>query len=289
MYHLPADWGALCTLAFLLGLRHGLDTDNLAAIDGLTRIGARGQQRHSRLSGGLLWMGHGIVVLSIALIAGSLGAHWVPPGWFEMLGDAISLGFLLLIGAVNLCAVLRAPVDAPVAVQGVRGRLCGAPARPRLTVLRPRGPQCRGPLRPVVRYREPVGLVCGDSRPVRGRRPSVDAGSDVRARHPGRRRGKRLADLAADHPDRTPGHRSLAHDDAGRRLRELAGRGLRRWSLGVGLVDRLLKGRELVIGGSVILLIALNYFVACRAVSPRAVDTTPSLPDPAASDCAAIA
>ena len=37
MHDLPADWGALCALVFLLGMRHGLDADHLAAIDGLTR------------------------------------------------------------------------------------------------------------------------------------------------------------------------------------------------------------------------------------------------------------
>jgi nickel/cobalt transporter (NiCoT) family protein len=123
MHDLPADWGALCALVLLLGMRHGLDADHLAAIDGLTRVSARRGQGHSRYCGALFSLGHGLVVLAIALLAGMLGSKWVPPGWFEALGSGISIGFLLLIGAVNLRAVLRAPQDAPVPLVGVRGRL----------------------------------------------------------------------------------------------------------------------------------------------------------------------
>ena len=125
MNDLPADWSALCALVFLLGLRHGLDADHLAAIDGLTRLGGRRGQWHTRYCGALFSLGHGVVVLSIALLAGVLGARWVPPAWFEALGGGISIGFLLLLGAVNLHAVLRAPPDAAVPLVGVRGRLVG--------------------------------------------------------------------------------------------------------------------------------------------------------------------
>ncbi len=123
MHDLPTDWSGLCAVVFLLGMRHGLDADHLAAIDGLTRISARRHQWHSRYCGALFSLGHGVVVLSIALLAGVLGATWVPPAWFEALGGGISIGFLLLIGVVNLNAVARAPVDAPVPLVGVRGWL----------------------------------------------------------------------------------------------------------------------------------------------------------------------
>jgi nickel/cobalt transporter (NiCoT) family protein len=123
MQDLPADWGALCALVFILGMRHGLDADHLAAIDGLTRVSARRGQRHSSYCGALFSLGHGLVVLAIALLAGMLGAKWAPPGWFDVLGSSISIGFLLLIGVVNLRAVLRAPGGTPVALVGVRGRL----------------------------------------------------------------------------------------------------------------------------------------------------------------------
>jgi len=123
VHDLPSDWGALCAVVCLLGMRHGLDADHLAAIDGLTRVSARRGQAHARYCGALFSIGHGAVVLSIALLVGILGVHWVPPGWFEALGGAISFGFLALIGVVNLRAVVRTPADAPVPLVGVRGRL----------------------------------------------------------------------------------------------------------------------------------------------------------------------
>lgn len=127
----PQDWGALCVLVFLLGLRHGLDADHLAAIDGLTRMRASQGRRDARASGALFSAGHGLVVLAVAATTGLLGAHWVPPAWFSRLGNAVSIGFLLLLGLVNLHAVLRAAPDAPVAPVGVRGRLVAALLRGR--------------------------------------------------------------------------------------------------------------------------------------------------------------
>lgn len=39
------DWFALLGLVFMLGLRHGLDADHLATIDGLTRFNAPRRRR----------------------------------------------------------------------------------------------------------------------------------------------------------------------------------------------------------------------------------------------------
>lgn len=142
MNQIPQDWSALCVLVFLLGMRHGLDADHLAAIDGLTRVSTRRAQRHARYCGALFSAGHGVVVLSIAALAGTLGAHWVPPSWFELLGSGVSIGFLLLLGVVNLHAVLRAAPGAPVPLVGVRGRLVSR-------LLRGLGPQ-RGAGSPLV-------------------------------------------------------------------------------------------------------------------------------------------
>jgi high-affinity nickel-transport protein len=122
MHALPTDWGALCALVFLLGMRHGLDADHLAAIDGLTRLSSRQGRGYARYCGALFSLGHGIVVLSIAALAGTLGAHWVPPSWFESLGSIISIGFLAVIGIVNLRAVLSADPLAVVPLVGLRGK-----------------------------------------------------------------------------------------------------------------------------------------------------------------------
>lgn len=123
MQQLPGNWGALCTVVFLLGIRHGLDADHLAAIDGLTRISAGRGQPHTRYCGALFAIGHGAVVLTIALAVGTLGCYWVPPGWFDVVGGAISIGLLTLLGLANLHAVITAP--AGVSLVGMRGRLVG--------------------------------------------------------------------------------------------------------------------------------------------------------------------
>jgi nickel/cobalt transporter (NiCoT) family protein len=123
MSDLPTDFSALCAVVFLLGMRHGLDADHLAAIDGLTRMSSRRREPWARYCGALFSVGHGIVVISIAAFAGLLGARWAPPGWFETLGAWISIGFLAALGIVNLRALVRAAPDAPVPLVGVRGRL----------------------------------------------------------------------------------------------------------------------------------------------------------------------
>ena len=48
MESLPQDLYALCLLVFVLGLKHGLDADHLATIDGLTRFNARANPRLAR-------------------------------------------------------------------------------------------------------------------------------------------------------------------------------------------------------------------------------------------------
>jgi high-affinity nickel-transport protein len=55
----PADWLALAAVVFLLGLKHGLDPDHLAAIDGLTRFNAGKSPRLSRWSGAVFSAGTG--------------------------------------------------------------------------------------------------------------------------------------------------------------------------------------------------------------------------------------
>lgn len=58
---------ATLALVFALGLRHGLDADHLAAIDGFARL------RPSRWGGVLFGLGHGLVVTLLALLVGRLG------------------------------------------------------------------------------------------------------------------------------------------------------------------------------------------------------------------------
>jgi high-affinity nickel-transport protein len=125
MHDLPAEWSALAALVFLLGLKHGFDADHLAAIDGLTRHNARQGRRFARYCGALFSLGHGAIVVTIALAVGLVRERWTAPGWLELSGAWISIGFLALIGIVNLRAVLAAAPHEVVAPVGIKGRFLG--------------------------------------------------------------------------------------------------------------------------------------------------------------------
>ena len=133
MDQLPATWTALCLLAFVLGTRHGFDADHLATIDGLTRCNARTNPRLARLAGSLFSLGHGAVVMLVALLAGTLSAGWQTPAWLEVTGASVSIMFLFGLAFVNLRAVLVAGPDAIVAPTGFKAKLLGR----FLTVRRP--------------------------------------------------------------------------------------------------------------------------------------------------------
>jgi len=125
MYDLPTEWTALAALVFLLGLKHGFDADHLAAIDGLTRYNARAGRLFARYCGALFSLGHGAVVVAIAVVVGLASERWSAPQWLELSGAWISIGFLTLIGIVNLRAVLGAAPHEVVAPVGIRGRFLG--------------------------------------------------------------------------------------------------------------------------------------------------------------------
>jgi high-affinity nickel-transport protein len=125
MDQLPATWTALCLLAFVLGARHGFDADHLATIDGLTRCNARTNPRLVRAAGSLFSLGHGAVVLLVALAAGSLSAGWQTPAWLETTGATVSIMFLFGLAFLNLRAVLVAGPDAIVAPAGFKAKLLG--------------------------------------------------------------------------------------------------------------------------------------------------------------------
>jgi nickel/cobalt transporter (NiCoT) family protein len=120
---LPAHWLSLVAVVFLLGLKHGLDPDHLAAIDGLTRFNAASRPRLSRWSGLLFSAGHGLVVTAIAVAVATVASGWRAPAWLEDAGAWISIAFLTLLGIANLASVLRTPRGAPVRPVGLRGRL----------------------------------------------------------------------------------------------------------------------------------------------------------------------
>jgi high-affinity nickel-transport protein len=78
---------ALLTLAVALGLRHGVDPDHLAVIDGLSRL------RPSRWNGVLFAIGHGLLVTLLAVGVGGLLARSIGP---------YAPWLLILLGVINL-------------------------------------------------------------------------------------------------------------------------------------------------------------------------------------------
>ena len=129
MNSLPSDWSVLLLLVFVLGIKHGFDADHLASIDGLARYNARANPRIARLCGTLFSLGHGAVVVTIALVVSALAQHWQVPQWIETAGAWISIGFLTLLGLVNLHAVAAAQPHELVAPVGIKGRWLGRLAR----------------------------------------------------------------------------------------------------------------------------------------------------------------
>ncbi|HEX8603405.1 MAG TPA: hypothetical protein VF774_12230 [Pseudoduganella sp.] len=102
------------TLALVMGLRHGLAPDHLAAIDGLTVRAAATRPRQARWMGAMFAAGHAAAMLLIVLAA-SLTSAWVTP--YQALVHWIELApplFLLALAAMNARQLLRAPAALPV-------------------------------------------------------------------------------------------------------------------------------------------------------------------------------
>jgi high-affinity nickel-transport protein len=125
METLPQDWLALLALVFVLGLKHGVDADHLATIDGLTRYNALHRPRLARWCGLLFSLGHGAVVIGISVTVGVLSDRWEVPGWAEDLGAWISILFLTVLGLANLHAVISTPAHLHVRPVGLKSRLLG--------------------------------------------------------------------------------------------------------------------------------------------------------------------
>ncbi len=122
---LPHDLLALSMLVFVLGLKHGFDADHLATIDGLTRFNARNNPHLARFCGVLFSLGHGFVVVAIALAVSLLTRKWQTPEWLEAFGAWTSIAFLAALGLLNIYAVIQARPTEMVRPIALKGRLLG--------------------------------------------------------------------------------------------------------------------------------------------------------------------
>lgn len=98
---------SLFLLVFVLGLRHGLDADHLAFIDGQTRYNWRVGSPFARWVGTLFSFGHGGMVAVTAVILGMVLKNFSFPTYFDNFASWISIISLFLIGTLNTYNLLR--------------------------------------------------------------------------------------------------------------------------------------------------------------------------------------
>jgi nickel/cobalt transporter (NiCoT) family protein len=93
----------LTTLGLLaaLGMRHGMDPDHIAAIDGLTRLRCKAHAYWAaRLTGLQFALGHSLTILLATAVFYWQGVQL--PAWLDALGLWVSSAFLLWLAAANL-------------------------------------------------------------------------------------------------------------------------------------------------------------------------------------------
>jgi high-affinity nickel-transport protein len=95
-------------LMFVLGLRHGLDPDHIACIDGLTWRTIEHDTRLAPWVGTLFALGHGLLVTVIAAGVSQL-THSVPiPDRVVEVFNWLPTALLIMVGTLNLRLLLRA-------------------------------------------------------------------------------------------------------------------------------------------------------------------------------------
>lgn len=97
-------------LVFVLGLRHGLDPDHVAVIDNLTFRAADERPSLAPWIGSLFAIGHSLSVAAVALTVSLFAQDLAVPHAFAVALDCAVIGLLLLVGLLNLRALLR-PAD----------------------------------------------------------------------------------------------------------------------------------------------------------------------------------
>jgi len=117
------------TLALALGLRHGLDADHLAAIDGLTRFNMLRRRGFAPYCGALFSAGHGAAIVLAATLLSGLASVWTPPVWLEWSGKCFSVATLLLLGVSNLRLAVSPGSKADLSLSGLRAGIFGATLR----------------------------------------------------------------------------------------------------------------------------------------------------------------
>lgn len=94
-------------LMFVLGLRHGLDPDHIACIDGLTWRTLDHDKRLAPWVGTLFALGHGLLVTVIAVGVSHLSHTIAVPDNIVAIFNWVPTFLLLLVGTLNLHQLLK--------------------------------------------------------------------------------------------------------------------------------------------------------------------------------------
>lgn len=113
----------LILFVFVLGMRHGLDADHLAFIDGQTRYNWQVGSPIARWVGTLFSFGHGLVVASIAIILGLFTKNFEFPAYFGVFATWIAITSLFAIGTFNVINLLKTTgSNNHYHVKGIKGK-----------------------------------------------------------------------------------------------------------------------------------------------------------------------
>jgi high-affinity nickel-transport protein len=96
---------AAIPVMILLGVRHALDVDHIAAIDNLVRM--RNADKPSRWIGSLFSMGHMLAVCAEMVVLVYAVKSLESESSFQLVGGLIGASFLAVIGGVNFYSIRR--------------------------------------------------------------------------------------------------------------------------------------------------------------------------------------
>ena len=94
-------------LMLMLGLRHGLDPDHIALIDGMTLQAQQARPRMAPWVGFWFALGHGVVVTIVAMLIALGVAAFSMPTAIQRVADWVPVMLLFLVGTHNLLSLRR--------------------------------------------------------------------------------------------------------------------------------------------------------------------------------------
>lgn len=104
-------------LMVMLGLRHGLDPDHIAIIDGLAVRLAQAKPDLAKWTGTLFAVGHGSIVTGITVTISTISHSWnFPPVIWEFL-DWLPGILLIIVGIMNLWMLQQSQVYVPKGIK----------------------------------------------------------------------------------------------------------------------------------------------------------------------------